>query len=107
MCSCSSACCTPSALGTADVRASATSQAQQRGATVVAGRQSDEDKDKRHVLQAPTLSRNDGWFGLLVQICQLQIIYLCKCWAEGLCGFLAEPDWSGPVLLIFLVSMST
>lgn len=49
-CSCSSASCVRMALGTADVRESATPEAQQRrAAAVVAGRQSDGDKDKRRV----------------------------------------------------------
>lgn len=37
------------ALGTADVRASTPCEAQQRAAPVFAGRQSDEDEDKRRV----------------------------------------------------------
>ncbi len=30
---------------------------------------------------------------LLVQRCQLQMTYLCKCWAKGLCGLLQK--WIG------------
>ncbi len=43
------------ALGSADGRASATYQAQERAAAVVSGRQSDEDRDKGQVPEAFSL----------------------------------------------------
>ncbi|CAL8462182.1 g1713 [Coccomyxa elongata] len=69
--SCSSASCVSTALRSADVRVSASPEAQQRVATIVAGRQSDEDKDKRTALERTCPSNLEGVYVYIALVAKL------------------------------------